>query len=153
MSMGRFAMGCLGLLGLLAGLPACDSAGRERDEARRFLAVYSGLDHREPLDQREREVGELEALPLHAPKVLHARDACVSAHRALIAAERAQDTATQALDRALASKPNGEALDKQQAEGVQQSIVKAESALSGARTRFSACEAEARQLALRFSER
>lgn len=131
----------------------CDSSSRERDEARRFLGAYDALDHRDPLAQRTRDVEALATLPLQVPTVQHARDACVGAHRALIAAEQAQETAAKALDAALASRPDGTPLDPKQAESVQQSIVAAESALSGARTRFAPCESEARSLALRFAER
>jgi len=146
---GRHLATLLGLLGLLG----CNEADRERDEARRFLGSYAALDHRAKSTERERAVRELEHLPLHVPSVQHARDACVSAHRALLAAEQSQETAAAALDKALASKPNGEALDKSVADGVQQNIAQAETALSGARTRFSACESEAQSLALRFSPR
>lgn len=149
MLMGRIGAGLIAL----SALAACDESGRERSEARRFLNAYAALNHRDPVAEREREVASLAQLPLHVPVVLKARDACVDAHRALIAAERAQEAATDALDRALAAKPNGEALDKQQADGVQQSISAAEVALSSARTRFTPCEAEARALALRHAER
>ncbi len=139
----------LGLLGLLA----CGSADRERGEARRFLGSYGALDHRAKGAERERAIHELEQLPLHVPSVQHARDACVGAHRALLSAELTQEQAAAALDKALASKPNGEALDKSVADGVQQNIVQAETALAGARTRFGACESEAQSLALRFAPR
>jgi len=147
----RRAYGLLGL-SMMLGV-GCDSSARERDEARRFLASYDALDHRDPLKQREREVEALSLLPLHVPSVQHARDACVGAHRALIAAEQAQETAALALDQALAGKVDGSGLDPKEASRVQQSILAAESALSGARTRFAPCEAEARSLALRFAER
>ena len=140
-------------LSLLLSLAACDPADRERTDARRFLSAYAALDHRDPVSEREREVEGLSSLPLHAPVVMKARDACVAAHRALIGAERAQELAASALERALAARPDGEPLSKEQSEKVQQSIVQAESALTGARTRFAPCEAEARALALRYAER
>lgn len=149
MSHARCALLCLGLLGSVA----CDGSARERDEARRFLASYSALDHRDPRPQREREVGALAALPLFVASVVHARDACVTAHRALMGAEQAQEGAAAALDAALKDQPDGEPLGKLASERVQQRIVEAELALSGARTRFTPCETEARSLALRFAAR
>ncbi len=148
-----FAWRFSGCVLLLVCLGACDSSARERSEARRFLASYGALDHRDAMDEREREVTDLAALPLHSPIVMKARDACVSAHRALLEAERAQERAAGALEKALASRPDGEALSKQQAAQVQQSITAAETALSGARTRFAPCETDARDLALRYAER
>ncbi len=140
------------VLGVLC-LLACDDSARERTEARRFLTAYGALSHRDSLPEREREVADLASLPLHVPLVIRAREACVAAHRALIDAERAQESAASALDQALAARPDGEVLGKQDAETVQRSITQAETALTAARTRFAPCETDARSLALRYAER
>ncbi len=141
--------------GLLFGCSvACDSDDRQRDEARRFLALYEQLDHRQPLAQRRAQVTDLAQLPLQAEVVVSARDACVAAHRALIAAEQSHEQAASELERLLAAGGGDDGpLDGVESAKVRTSIEQAEGALSAARSRFEPCESQTRSLSLRFGVR
>lgn len=137
----------------LPALSGCDREARTRAEARTFLALYEATDHRAPVLERERKVAQLEQLTLTDAVVRRARDQCVAAHRALIAAEHSNERATKQLDEALAGQPNGEALSEGTTTGIRSGIEQAERSLAEARRLFEKCEADARDLSLHHAER
>jgi type IV secretory pathway protease TraF len=136
-------------LALAAGL-GCSRDDRVRAEAHTFLALYRATDHRAPIAERERKIVQLEQLTLSEEAVRTARDQCVGAHRALIRAERENETAAGELDRAIAAQPDGGSLMAADTIRIRAGIERAEGSLSDARGRFEKCEAQARTLSLRF---
>lgn len=139
---------------LVFALAACgDKDARARSEARMFLSLYEATDHRAPVSERERKIAQLNELALSDETVQKTRDECVEAHRALIRAERENESAAKQLDQALAAQPDGEPLPVTATEGIRNGIAAAEAALSDARKRFEQCESDARGLALRFGPR
>ena len=139
----------------LAGpvLASCDRDERVRAEAHTFLAVYKATDHRAPIPERERKIGQLEQLTLSEQVVRAARDECVGAHRALVRAELENDTASSQLDKAIAGQPDGGALKPVDTLRIRAGIEQAASSVADARTRFEKCETQARSLSLRFGTR
>ena len=132
---------------------ACDREGRTRAEARTFLALYEVTDHRAPIAERERKLGQIEQLTLTDPAIARTRDECVEAHRALIRGERGNEQAAAQLDRALVAQPDGGGIDPEDAQRIRAGIVQAERSVGDARERFERCEEQARSLSLRFGAR
>ena len=125
---------------------------RLRAEARSFLAVYQGMDHRQKADEREKKLSELRLLALVEPEVVQARDHCVTGHTALLRAERAHEDAARKLDEAIAKSPDGAPLAADATHAIRAQIEEADGALSNARTSLRQCETQARGLSLRFGE-
>ncbi len=73
-----FALVALALLG-------CEPDAR--NDATIFLDRVQRIDLDDPIADRRRNVGSLASLPLSAPEVQRARDACVEAHQTIIDAE------------------------------------------------------------------
>jgi hypothetical protein len=138
---------------LCGTMPGCDRDDRVRAQAHTFLALYRATDHRAPPAQRERQIVQLEQLTLTEELVQKARDECVGAHRALLRAESANESAGHQLDQALAAQPGGAPLPPERTAQIRAGIERAESSLGDARGRFEKCEAQARSLSLRFGER
>lgn len=122
---------------------------RLRREARAFLAVHEGLDHRQKAEVREQKLSELRLLVLVEPAVVQARDHCVTGHTALLRSERSHEEAGRKLDEALQASPDAP-LPPQATQQIRAQIDQAESALSNARVSLRQCENEARSLSLRF---
>lgn len=140
--------GCLGLLLMLVGC----SGDRQRTEARALLALYEGIDHREPAATREPKIKKLSELTLTDDLVSKARSECVSAHQALLTAERQHEAAARELDKALEKSEGGEPLPPAVTVEIQHGIDKADSSLTDARIRFERCENQVRSLSLRFGK-
>jgi hypothetical protein len=151
MSRSRFLAVFAGYLAL-AALAGCRQ-GRDRSDAQAFLAVYETLDHRAPAPLREKKLALLEELTLVDPVVKQARDDCVSAHRALLTAERQHDSAAGQLDKAISKHLEGSPLPAEEGEPIRVALEQANSALTDARDRFASCESAARGLSLRFGKR
>lgn len=139
--------------GALMAVTACGNEGRKRAEARTFLKLYEAADYRASIPERTRKVEQLEQLTISDPDVRSARESCVGAHRALIAAEQQNEVAARQLDQALAQKPGGEPLAVEESVRIRGQIEQAERSLTDARGRFQRCEEQTRSLALRFGER
>ncbi|HEX6242928.1 MAG TPA: hypothetical protein VFZ61_18575 [Polyangiales bacterium] len=138
---------------LFASLCAAACGDRRlRAEARSFLAVYEGLDHRQKSAQREKKLTDLRLLVLVEPEVVQARDHCVAGHTALLRAERAQEEAARKLDTALAGSTDGAPLGEQTTQEIRTQIEEADGALNDARSSLRQCETQARGLSLRFGE-
>jgi hypothetical protein len=136
-----------------ASFSGCDREGRLRAEARTFLTLYKATDYRASIPERERKLAQLEQLTLTEPLVDAARNECVAAHRALIRAERENEQAAGALDRALIATPDGGVLEPADADRIRAGIVQAERSVGDSRARFGRCEEHARSLSLRFGAR
>jgi hypothetical protein len=136
----------------LAALVACGE-GRQRTEARAFLALYESVDYRQPPALREQKLSALKQLTLVDLEVKRARDDCVSAHRALLRAEREHESAAARLDQVIGKDLKGAPLPPEQAEPIRVSIEQADRSLADARARFGRCENAARSLSLRFGAR
>jgi hypothetical protein len=136
----------------LVALGACGE-GRQRSEARAFLALYESLDHRAPGAVREQKLTALKQLTLVDPNVKQARDDCVSAHRALLTSEREHERAAKHLDEAISKHVEGTPLPPAVTEPIRVGIEQADRSLAAARSRFSRCEDAARSLSLRFGSR
>jgi hypothetical protein len=147
--MNTLRSGLIGLF-LLCGASACQ--GRETEEARAFLAAYGAVDHNAPEAERSQRIAALSALVITAKGIAQTRDECVKAHQALLDSEGAQERAARALDAALGD-AGGAPLPADQTSAIQSVIGAAEKALAEARRRFATCEAEARDLALRYGKR
>jgi len=149
----RFFSNFLAVWVLCCIVAACDRDDRVRAQANTFLALYRATDHRSPPAERERKVAQLEQLTLTEEVVTLARDECVGAHRALLRAERENETASGQLEKAIAGQAGGAALPPEQTAEIRAGIERAESSLVDARGRFEKCESQARSLSLRFGER
>jgi len=143
----------VGLLIVSAAFAGCDRDARARAEAHTFLALYGATDHRASVEERERKITQMEQLSISTEAVRTARDECVGAHRTLIAAERENETASAALDKALRDLPKGESLPENETTRIRAGIDKASNSLNDARGRFDKCETQVRSLSLRFGER
>ena len=75
----------LALLTLVATLLGCEPDAR--NDAIIFLDRVQRIDLDDPLADRQRLMESLASLPLSAPEVTRARDACVEAHQTIIQAE------------------------------------------------------------------
>jgi hypothetical protein len=123
-----------------------------RAEARSFLGVYKGMDHRQKAEEREKKLSELRLLVLTEAEVVQAREHCVAGHTALLRAERAHEDAARKLDAAIGASPDGAPLSPEATQAIKTQIEEADSALNNARTSLRQCETEARGLSLRFGE-
>jgi DNA polymerase III delta prime subunit len=148
----KFLASCGLALALVTGA-GCNRDDRVRAEAHTFLALYKATDHRASIAERERKIAQLEQLTLSEEAVRTARDQCVGAHRALIRAERENETASGELERAVAAQPDGGSLMAADTLRIRAEIERAEGSLTDARGRFEKCEAQARTLSLRFGDR
>jgi len=131
----------------------CDKDERLRSEARAFLASYEAIDFRAPAAEREAKLSALEKLTFLTEDVQKARTDCVSAHRALLAAEKGHEHAAKRLDEALVNAEAAEPLDPSTTQSIRAEIESADRELAQARERFTTCENEARSLSLRFGTR
>jgi len=138
---------------LVAVVIGAGCQGRESEQARAFLAAYAAIDHNDPEPVRVARIEALEKLVVTSPSVAQTRDECTRAHRALLDSEGAQERAAQALDDAIRGDAGAQPLPPEQTQAIQAVISAAEAALSEARKRFARCEAEARDLSLRYGKR
>jgi hypothetical protein len=138
---------------LLLALAASACGDRRlRAEARAFLSVFEGLDHRQKPVEREKKLSALRQLVLVEPEVVKARDHCVAGHTALLRSERAHEEAANQLDIALAQSPDGAPLGSDATQKIRTQIEQAEASLNAAKANLRQCENEARGLSLRFGE-
>src|SRR5262245_47087772 len=112
MSLSRLRGVTMGYMAALA-LVGCGEE-RQRTEARAFLANYETVDLSQPATVRQQKLSALKQLALVDLEVKRARDDCVSAHRALLRAEREQESAALRLDEAIAKDPKGTPLPPEQ---------------------------------------
>lgn len=151
-----FAIRAVHAAGLIVSLLAggcTDQQERIRAEARSLLTMYEATSHRAPLAERERKITKLSQLAISDEPLRKTRDLCVEAHRALVRAERENDSASSQLEQALAAQNDGGALPADQVETIRNSIASAERAISASRGSFEQCESEMRTLSLRYGER
>ena len=139
--------------GLVMVLAAGCGGDRQRSEAQAFLALYESLDHRQPVAVREQKLTALKQLTLVDLDVKRARDDCVSAHRALLTSETANEAAKSRLDEVISKHLEGSPLPPELTEPIRVGVEQAERSLKEARSRFARCEEEARSLSLRFGKR
>jgi hypothetical protein len=127
---------------------ACEDT--ERAEARTLLMLLQSIDIRHPVQKRKTEVMHLESLVLNEQKLSRARDCCVRAHKALIAAEEQQEQAKRILDKATALDPSA-AIDTPDLAVIAETIERSNNELKRAKDIFPSCEREIRKLELRFA--
>lgn len=127
---------------------ACEDT--ERTEARALLKRLQSIDIRLPVNKRQIELSQLESLVLNEKELDRARDHCVRAHKALIAAEVEQERAKRILDKATALDPNV-SIDDPDFVVIAEAIERSNSELKRAKDIFPGCEREIRKLELRFA--
>jgi hypothetical protein len=135
-------------------LGACQGdEARLRDEARRFVALYAKVEYEAPPEVRAAALRELERAVFVTSEVVEARTTCLTGHRQLLDAQRAQDETAAAIDRALAQADGAEPLPAGTLEGLQKRLEQSQGTLGHARRKLEDCEARARALDLRFGPR
>jgi len=82
---------------LVALLAACEPDAR--NDAVIYLDRVQRVDLDDPIPERRRLIESLASLPLSAPQVRDARDACVEAHQTIIEAEDLTRSARAAVER------------------------------------------------------
>jgi len=127
---------------------ACEDT--ERTEARALLKRLQSIDIHLPVNKRKIELSQLESLVLNEKELSRARDRCVRAHKALIAAELEQEHAKRILDKATALDPKA-SIDKPDLVVIAEAIERSNSELKRAKDIFPSCEREIRKLELRFA--
>lgn len=87
---------------LILVFSACSGEKTSRTQAQALLERISSLDIEASFEIRERQLRDLEVLPLRDPQLAAVRDQCLAAHRGLLRAEVEQDAASSALESAAA---------------------------------------------------
>lgn len=122
----------------------------EREEARALLERLRSIDIHVSVQKRKTVISQLESLVLTQEKLNRARDLCVRAHKALIAAEEQQEQAKRILDQATALDPNA-SIEKPDMVVIADAIERSNNELKRAKETFPSCEREIRKLELRFA--
>jgi len=136
------------ILGLGAALGACGDDAR--NDARVYLDRVQQLDLDDPIEERERLVDSLASLPLSAPEVQRARDACVEAHRTILEAESLHRGAREALVRA---DMDEHAIPITQRQRIERDIQRSNQAIERSRDLFTRCHRLTRSLETRYRRR
>lgn len=124
---------------------------RVRNEAMLFLDRYDQVDMHTPTAERRPLVEGLRDLSLVTPDVVHARDACVSAHMALVEAEERHEAARTELIEA--SEGGERPLEMDAAARIEAAINESNEAIERSPALFERCYREVRGLEGRFHRR
>ena len=126
---------------------ACED--NERNEAQLLIARLERIEEDSPLPVRQQELASVRSLGLSTPSVVRVRDACVRAHEALLTAEREQQAARAALERATTA---GAELPPADAQRIAAAIARSDTAIASSRRLFPSCQEGKRALSLRFGQ-
>jgi len=135
---------------VVSALAFAGCADNERNEAQLLIDRLERIEEDSPLAVRQRELASVRRLGLSAEEVLRVRDACVRAHDALLTAEREQESARTALERATSA---GAELPPAAATRIAAAIERSDRAIVQSRALFPACQEGKRSLTLRFGGR
>ncbi len=138
------------LLAMLVLMFAAGCADNVRNEAQLLVDRLERIEEDAPLAVRQRELASVRRLGLSAEEVVRVRDACVRAHDALLTAEREQESARAALERATGA---GAELPPADATRIAAAIERSDRAIAQSRELFPACQEGKRGLMLRFGGR
>lgn len=138
----RREKGCLVASVILLLVLSCSGKENAREQAQDLLERISRLDPTASLDARDAALRALSNAPVAAEDLRTLRDACVSAHRGLLGAERSQAEVRTKLDQ---GKPKPEELP-----ALESALASATAQLTSARTALSACEHQKREVTLRY---
>jgi hypothetical protein len=121
---------------------SCSGKENAREQASDLLERISRLDPTASMDTRDAALRALSDAPVAAEDLRALRDACVSAHRGLLGAERSQAEVRTKLDQ---GKPEAEELP-----ALESALASATAQLKSARTALDACEHQKREVTLRY---
>lgn len=142
-----------GLVASVILLCALGCFGQEssRNEAQDLLERIARLNRTANLDTRDTALRALAIFPAASTDLRALRDACVSAHRGLLGAERSQAEVRSALDLASRQQTQGQGMPEPAALlALQSKLTGATEGLATARTALDACELKTREVTLKY---
>ena len=132
------------LLALAVLLVACEPDAR--NDAVIYLDRVQRLDLDDPVAERRRLVESLASLPLSAPEVVSARDACVEAHQTILEAEGHTASAREAVERY----PEESDIPIPIRQRIERDITRSNQLIERSRAMFDACHRLTRDLEVRY---
>ena len=133
---------------ILAALSGCEPDAR--NDAIIFLDRVQRIDLDDSIADRQRLVESLRSLPLSAPEVTRARDACVEAHETILSAEELTQNARAQIERYEGDESQIPITERQR---IERDIQRSTQLIERSRSHFDTCHRLTRDLEVRYRGR